>query len=252
LALTSAMPLFPIVHEDDDLLVINKPADLVCHPTKGDALSSLISRVRTYLGDGSRPQLVNRLDRETSGLVIVAKTPDAALEIRRLWEAGAVVKHYLAIVHGAVAEFEGRIEQPVGPDEGSCVAIKSRVRADGALAVTQFRRQSVFQRGADQFSLLDVQPLTGRKHQIRIHLSHYGHPIVGDKLYGLDERCYLDFVQGSLTEAQRAVLILPNQALHARQLEFVWRGTEVIFRAVPESWFLEFAAGAWTERWNKP
>jgi 23S rRNA-/tRNA-specific pseudouridylate synthase len=80
--------LFEIVHEDDDLLVLNKPADLVCHPTKGDRYSSLISRVRLHLGDDIRPHLINRLDRETSGLVIVARNETAALELRRLWEGG--------------------------------------------------------------------------------------------------------------------------------------------------------------------
>src|ERR1700759_2488367 len=95
--------LFPIIHEDDELLVINKPAGLVCHPTKTDEYSSLISRVRLYLGGRDSPRattslhLVNRLDRETSGVTLVAKTDDAAREIRRLWENRAVDKEYLAI-----------------------------------------------------------------------------------------------------------------------------------------------------------
>jgi 23S rRNA-/tRNA-specific pseudouridylate synthase len=109
--------LFDVVHEDDDLLVVNKPADLVCHPTKGDAWSSLISRVRLHLGADSQPQLINRLDRETSGLVLVARTETAARELRRLWEARDVTKDYLAIVHGRVAQ-------------GLCAAGR-RVGADG-------------------------------------------------------------------------------------------------------------------------
>src|SRR3954465_5441140 len=95
--------LFDVIAEDDDLLVINKPAGLVCHPTKGDVYSSLISRVRLYLGEGSNPQLINRLARETSGVILVAKNSQAALEVRRIWENRAVEKEYLAIVHGAVA-----------------------------------------------------------------------------------------------------------------------------------------------------
>src|SRR5256884_9725532 len=92
--------LFEIIHEDDELLVINKPAGLVCHPTKTDEYSSLISRVRLHLGPGSHPQLVNRLDRETSGVTVVAKTADAARELRLIWEERQVEKEYVAIVHG--------------------------------------------------------------------------------------------------------------------------------------------------------
>src|SRR5689334_59831 len=95
-------PLFVVIHEDADLLVINKPAGLVCHPTKGDEFSSLISRVRLHLGPNCPPHLVNRLDRETSGIVLVAKSSDAAGELGRLWETRRVLKEYHAIVHGHV------------------------------------------------------------------------------------------------------------------------------------------------------
>jgi 23S rRNA pseudouridine1911/1915/1917 synthase len=94
--------LFDIIHEDADLLVLNKPADLVCHPTKGDEYSSLISRVRLYLGAASEPRLVNRLDRETSGVTVVAKNVAVAGELGKLWESRGVEKEYVAIVHGHV------------------------------------------------------------------------------------------------------------------------------------------------------
>src|SRR6476620_3327462 len=99
--------LFDVVYEDAALLVINKPAGLVCHPTKGDEYSSLISRVRLHLGPEARPHMINRLDRETSGIVIVAKTDGTAHGLRRIWEHRKVQKEYLAIVHGHVQVEKG-------------------------------------------------------------------------------------------------------------------------------------------------
>jgi len=234
--------LFDIIHEDADLLVINKPADLVCHPTKGDEYSSLISRVRLHLGADAKPHLVNRLDRETSGVTLVAKTAVVAGELGRLWETRVVEKEYVAIVHGHVREEHGLIDAPLGKDEQSIVAIKDCVRADGAAAQTEFWVQSRFVRGAGKFSLLKLLPRTGRKHQIRIHLEHLGHPIVGDKIYGGDADLYLALVEGRLTETQRARLILPNHALHASALRFEWCGQKVEFRCEPEPEFRDFVA----------
>ena len=233
--------LLNIIHEDGRLLVVNKPAGLVCHPTKGDEYSSLIGRARLHLGNGLRPHLVNRLDRETSGVTIIAKNPETAGELGRLWEAGDVKKEYHAIVYGHPNDDHGLIEAPLGKDEQSQVAVKDCVRSDGAPSLTEYWVEKRFSRAEGNFALLRIAPLTGRKHQIRIHLAHIGHSVVGDKLYGGDEDLYLALVQDRLTEEQRHRLILPNQALHAASIQFHWRGAQIAFCARPEKWFDAFA-----------
>lgn len=225
------------------MLVVNKPAGLVCHPTKGDERSSLIGRVRLHLGPGQAPHLINRLDRETSGVVVVAKDPLSARELGRIWESRAVRKEYLAIVHGDLREDHGLINAPLGKDERSRVAIKDCVRADGAAAQTEFwveRRCRRARSPAGDFTLLRVAPHTGRKHQIRIHLAYIGHPIVGDKIYGGDEDLYLALVEDRLTAAQRDRLSLPHQALHARLVQFQWGNQSFRFTCAPDDAFVEF------------
>ncbi len=228
-----------VLYEDDDLLVINKPAGLVCHPTKGDALSSLISRLRLYRGEAP-VFLVNRLDRETSGVTLAAKSAAAAGELGRRFGARAVTKEYLAVVHGHPLASGWEIDAPLGRDETSGVAIKDQVRPDGVPARTRVAVLRRFSRQGRPFSLMQVEPLTGRKHQIRLHLAHSGHPIVGDKIYGGDPLRYLRFVEGRQTEADRAALLLDHQALHASSLSLEWQGRQHRFEAPAEPWFFAF------------
>ena len=231
-----------VIYEDEDFVVVNKPAGLVCHPTKGDEYSSLIGRLRIFLTSTSQPHLVNRLDRETSGLVVVAKNKMAAAGLGAVWEKRQAKKMYDAIVHGSVEADGGLIDAPLGRDEGSAVAVKDCIREDGAMARTQFWTTKRFHRSGGSFSVLKVMPHTGRKHQIRIHLQHIGHSVVGDKLYGLDPSFYLAFVRNELAESDRAQLLLPYQALHAARLEFNWNDRLYVFDASPEKWFCDFIA----------
>ncbi len=148
--------LFEIIFEDDELLVINKSAGLVCHPTKNGEMSSLIGRARLYLKDSVSPHLVNRLDRETSGVVIIAKNSTVAGELGRILESRAIEKEYLAIVHGHVREGHGLIDAPLGKDEHSIVAVKDCVRPDGAASQTEFWVERRFRPSLNfQFSIIN-------------------------------------------------------------------------------------------------
>jgi 23S rRNA pseudouridine1911/1915/1917 synthase len=174
-----------IIHEDEDLIVVEKPAGLVTHPGPGHPTGTLVNGLLYHCrlaetGDRLRPGIVHRLDRETSGVLVAAKTKEAYLSLVEQFKRGEVGKRYLALVHGLIEEDEGLIELPLGRDPLHRERVQ--VRADGNRAITEF---SVLRRFEDQDrTLVEARPRTGRMHQIRVHLSYIGHPVVGDPKYG--------------------------------------------------------------------
>ena len=232
-------PVLDVVFSAANVLVVNKPAGLVCHPTKGDETSSLIGRVRLWCGH-AEGRLVNRLDRETSGLVVIATSAEVARTLGALFSGHAVTKTYEGIVHGHPVWEETTIDAPIGPAVGSAVAIKGAVVPDGASAQTHVEVLARVERDGRPFTHVRVTPRTGRKHQIRIHLAWAGHPLVGDKIYGDDETRYLRFVVGAMTPEDVSALILPQHALHAGLLAWDWQGGRVTCAAPQPAMFQAF------------
>jgi 23S rRNA pseudouridine1911/1915/1917 synthase len=214
-----------VVHEDDRLFVVNKPGDVVCHPSKHGPWSSLVGAVREHLGL-ERVHLVFRLDRETSGVVVLAKDARMASRLQTAMQDRKVGKVYLAVLTGEVA-LPVRVDQPLGTDTASVVFMKSAVVADGQASVTRFEPLS----SAGGFTLARVTTETGRKHQIRAHAQWLGHSIVGDKIYGPDARLYLDFIDHGWSPELEARLFLPRQALHCARIDLSAAGIAPVFDA---------------------
>ncbi len=199
---------FEILYQDQDLLVLNKPAGIVIHPAaghfQGTLVHGLLARVKDLSGIGGelRPGIVHRLDKDTSGLLLVAKNDQAHLALSQLFQKREIQKIYLALVHGVPKTPFGRLERPIG--RHPVHRKKMSVHAPrGREAITEWRLKEAFKRS--RAALLEVHPLTGRTHQIRVHLASMGHPIVGDELYG-----------GRRPTGPRAA----RQMLHAWRLSF--------------------------------
>lgn len=206
-----ALPL-EVLHEDRDLVVVNKAAGMVVHPGAGHAsgtlVNALLHRVKDLAGVGGelRPGIVHRLDKDTTGCMAVAKNEQALVALQKAFKTRAVEKTYLALVHGH-PKAEGRIETLYGRHPVHRQRFTGKVK-EGKSAVTVFRTRELFEGAA----LVEVDLLTGRTHQIRVHLSESGHPLLCDALYGAGRKA-----KGHVAQAQAQ---LGRQALHAWKLSF--------------------------------
>lgn len=235
-----------IVYEDERLLVVDKPGDVVCHPSKAGPWSSLVGALREY-AKLPTVHLVFRLDRETSGIVVLAKDAKMASRLQVAMQERKVGKAYLAILTGELAA-PVTVDRPLGDDVSSPVFVKSTVVSEGEggqRAVTHFvplasttgkeKGGSGFEAGASdgegKFTLARVITETGRKHQIRAHAQWLGRSLVGDKIYGPDARLYLDFIDHGWTETLAAKLLLPRQALHCLEIDLRPAGLPHVFSA---------------------
>jgi len=194
----------PVIYEDDDIIVFDKPPGIVTHPAPGHERGTLVNALKAIRPDlqvqpSHRPGIVHRLDKDTSGLLVVAKTEPARLALLEQWQSRSVVKRYTALVHGVVEPDSGTIDAPISRDPRD--RTKMAVVAWGRPAITHFRVLERFSCA----TLLDVTIETGRTHQIRVHCAFIGHPVVGDQQYG----------------GNRSFCVpVPRQFLHARYLRF--------------------------------
>ena len=219
-AIPEAIPL-DIVYEDDDLAVINKPAGMMVHAgagatdsarNRGTLVNALLHRFNqlSRVGDETRPGIVHRLDKETSGLIIVAKNDDAHRRLAAQFSSREVKKTYVALVHGWMKEERGTVSSGISRDRARRTRMTTR-RSGGREAITHYQVKRRLDSKFGKFALLEVRIDTGRTHQIRVHLAALGHPVVGDTLYGAPRE-----IRGKNAN----IVTLPRNFLHAAGLQF--------------------------------
>jgi 23S rRNA pseudouridine1911/1915/1917 synthase len=223
---------FRILGETHDLLAVEKPAFLLVHPSKPGDPVTLWDRLKELLAyeiaGGGQVSLINRLDRETSGIVLVAKSASAARACTMAMARGDVAKEYQAIVAGWPDKDAWEVDEPIlrlGEVQDSRIWLKRGVHPAGAPSRTGFRvLKRLTHPMHGPISLIHCIPYTGKTHQIRIHLAHSGYPVVGDKIYGPSEECYLEFIETGWTSRLESKLWLPRHALHSCSLQLDYLG----------------------------
>jgi len=226
IARSDAPAKIDVLYEDAEVVAVDKPPDLAVHPSGRHLSDTLIQRIHAYYRDeieanSVAPRLRHRLDRETSGIVLVGKRPLTHGLVASQFENREVEKEYLAVVWGEMREDSGTIELSLGPSRISRIRLKMAVLSDGQPARTDW---FVVDRRAG-YTLVKCRLYTGRQHQIRVHLAAIGHPVVGDKLYGPDEGCFERAADNALTDRDRLRLELPHHALHNHRLVFTTPAT---------------------------
>lgn len=241
---------FEVIGESDDWIVVDKPAPLIVHPANRKPEPTLLGGVEHLLAyemeNGACPAIVNRLDRDTSGLVLVAKHTAAARELGMIFERREVSKEYLAIVIGWPEADAWECAEPIaraGEIGPSSIWVRQITHASGRGCMTRFQVERRFERGEGRFAVVRCFPETGRMHQIRVHLACGGHPIVGDKLYSGDGSEYIEWMAKGWTLELQEKLFLPRHALHAATLELPWRGEAVRWEARLAADLAEFVEG---------
>ncbi len=217
-----------ILAESDDWIVVDKPPFMAVHPSKPEDRETLWDYLNALLAfervNGGQVSIITRLDRETSGVTLVAKHRGSARSLCRQMELHRIHKQYLALVWGWPAHQTWDVEAPLcrqGLHRPSAIWLKQTHHPEGSPAFTRFevlRRWERASSNGSRFSLVRAFPKTGRMHQIRVHLQLSGHPILGDKIYGPNESCYLEFIQTGWSPSLESQLLMPRHALHAEKL----------------------------------
>jgi 23S rRNA pseudouridine1911/1915/1917 synthase len=230
-----------ILDESPDWIVVDKPALLQIHPSKPDGTPTLWHALRDLLAfeiaNGGQVSIVNRLDRETSGVVLIAKNAEAARRFGIAMMQRKIAKEYLALVWGWPERDRFEIDAPLarqGERGESAIYLKQCVHRDGVPARTVVQIEKRLERKTSngaRFALVRAFPETGRMHQIRVHLAHAGHAVVGDKIYGPDEQYYLRFIKTGWTDELARSLLLQRHALHSTSLKIAAENFSAEWRA---------------------